>query len=350
MPERSPLLSVVPTPERSEGGGICFRFSIDSQKSTINNFPLAKSSISNALQSAKRLMTTPPPTLWTRGGLSLWQLFRNICRAIVDDDLIGRASGLAFNTLLAFFPMLLFLLALFGAFASRSELLEARFLLLFAPVLPPAAFQLLRQVVKELSVDPSGHKLSLTIVLALWFASGGISSMISTLNLTYRVPDSRSWLKIRLIALGLTLVLTVLLLFSLFTVLAGAHVVDWWGSALDLESSSLILAKAIQWPLALVFLMVSFSLIYYFGPDIEQKRWHWVTPGSLAGVLLWLAASGCFRLYLHYFNTYSTSYGSLAAVMILLVWMYVSGLAFLIGSEIDAEIGRTLAIPARLTV
>jgi membrane protein len=246
--------------------------------------------------------------------------------------------------------MLLLLLALFGAFASRSNLLEARFLILFAPVLPPAAFQLLRQVITELSADPTGHKLSLTIILALWFASGGISSMISTLNLTYRVPDSRSWIKIRTIALGLTLVLTVLLLFSLFTVLAGAHVVDWWGSALDLESSSVILAKAIQWPLALVFLMVSFSLIYYFGPDIEHKRWHWITPGSLAGVLLWLAASGGFRLYLHYFNTYSTSYGSLAAVMILLVWMYVSGLAFLIGSEIDAEIGRTLAIPAQLTV
>jgi membrane protein len=291
---------------------------------------------------------TKPPTLWTRGGLTLWQLTRNICIAIRDDDLIGRASGLAFNTLLAFFPMLLFLLALFGVFASRSSLLETRLLLLIAPVLPPAAFQLLRQVTTELSADPSGHKLSLTIVLALWFASGGVSSMISTLNLTYRVPDTRSWMRVRITAVALTLILTVLMLFALLTVLAGNHVVDWWGSALDMEAASVELAKAIQWPLALTFLMVSFSLIYYFGPDIQQKRWHWITPGSLVGVLLWLAASASFRLYLHYFNTYSTSYGSLAAVMILLVWMYVSGLAFLIGGEIDAEIGRTLAVPPQL--
>jgi membrane protein len=283
------------------------------------------------------------------GGLSFWQLTKNVLGAIREDDLLGRASELAFNSLLAFFPMLLLMLALFGVFASRSILLETRFLSFCAPLLPPAAFQLLRQLITELSADTGGHKLTLSIGLAVWFASGGISSMISTLNVTYKVPDSRSWIKIRAIALALTLVLTCLLLFAMFTVLAGTHIVDWWGAALNLESTSVMLGKIIQWPLALVFLMASFSLIYYFGPDVAQKRWHWITPGSLVGVLLWLAASGGFRLYLHYFNTYSTSYGSLGAVMILLVWLYVSGFAFLVGREIDAEIIRA-SLPPPITV
>jgi len=193
---------------------------------------------------------------------------------------------------------------------------------------------------KELSADTGGGRLTLSIVFALWFASAGISSMISTLNATYGIPDSRSWLKIRAIALGLTLVLTVFLLFALFTILAGTRFMDWLGAALGLQTATVFLWKAVQWPLALLFLMTSFSLIYYFAADTAHQRWHWITPGSLVGVLLWLAASGSFRLYLHYFDTYSTTYGSLGALMILLVWLYVSGFAFLVGREIDAELSR----------
>ena len=290
------------------------------------------------------------PSLWTRGGLSLWQLTRNVVTAIRDDDLIGQASGLAFNFLLAFFPLLLFLLALFSIFASRSAQLQTSFLLYFSQVLPFSAFELLRKVTTELALETNSGKLTLSVAVALWFASGGVSSMISALNSTYRVPDSRSWLRVRLTALALTLVLALLLLFALFTVLIGTSLVDWLGDMLNLEAGSVLLWKALQWPATMLFLMISFSLIYYFGPALKQKRWHWITPGSLVGVLLWLGASLGFRTYLHYFNTYSTSYGSLGAVMILLVWMYVSGLAFLIGGEIDAEIGRTLKIPLPLTV
>lgn len=294
--------------------------------------------------------TPPRVSLWTRGGLTFWQLARNVYHALLQDNLIGRASGLAFNFLLAFFPLMLFLLALFSMFASRSLELENSFLLYFSHLLPFAAFQLLRQIMGELSVETSGGKLTLSIALALWFASGGISSMISALNDAYRVPDSRSWIRIRATALALTLVLAILLLFALFTVLIGTRFVDWLGAALNLESTSVLLWKAVQWPAALLFTMASFSMIYYFGPDLDEKRWHWITPGSLVGVLLWLVASGGFSLYLRHFNTYSTSYGSLGAVMILLVWLYVSGFAFLVGGEIDAEIGRALAIPPRLTV
>lgn len=285
-------------------------------------------------------MTARPPTLWTKGNLTFFQLLKNVLRAIRDDDLVGAASGLAFNFLLAFFPALFFLLSLFGLFASRSAQLQTGFLFYFAPILPPEAFRLLQTMVRELSSHPGGGRVTISIVFALWFSSGAISSMISTLNATYRAPDSRSWLKIRAIALGLTLVLVVFLLFALFTVLAGTQVMDWLGATLRLETATVFIWKAFQWPLAVAFLMCSFSLIYYFAADITHKRWHWITPGSLVGVLLWLAASGGFRLYLHYYDTYTTTYGSLGALMILVVWFYVTGFAFLVGREIDAEIGR----------
>jgi membrane protein len=101
--------------------------------------------------------------------------------------------------------------------------------------------------------------------------------------------------------------------------------------------------KALEWPIALMFVVLSFSLIYYFGPDLKEQHWYWITPGSLFGVLVWLIASFGFRGYLHFFNTYSRTYGSLGAVMILLVWFYVTGLAFLIGGEINAQIEHAAA-------
>jgi membrane protein len=101
--------------------------------------------------------------------------------------------------------------------------------------------------------------------------------------------------------------------------------------------------KIIQWPAAILFVVMSYSVIYYCGPHLKERRWHWISPGSAFGAFLWLLTSVGFRMYLHFYNTYSASYGSLGAVMILLVWLYVAGLAFLIGGEINAEIERAAA-------
>ena len=101
--------------------------------------------------------------------------------------------------------------------------------------------------------------------------------------------------------------------------------------------------KVLQWPAALFLLVFAFSLIYYFGSDVKEQHWYWITPGSVFGVALWLAASFGLRAYIHFFNTYSKTYGSLGAVIILLLWFYVTGLAFLIGAEINSEIEQAAA-------
>ena len=280
-------------------------------------------------------------SVWKLGGpLTFWQLTKKVVHGVDEANLIDYASGLAFNFLLALFPLLLFMLALFGLFASRSSELQTSLLSYFADFLPPSAFQLLNDTTIELAKSSSGGKLTFGIVLALWFGSGGISSMISTLNAAYGVRDSRSWLRIRAIAIGLMITISILLLAALFVLLAGGRVVDWIGMKLNLGTTVVLVWKSMQWVAAALFAIVSFWMIYYCGPSLGRRHWYWGIPGSMFGAFLWLAASAGFRLYLHFFNTYTATYASLGAVMILLVWLYVTGLAFLVGGEINAEIER----------
>lgn len=279
-------------------------------------------------------------SIWKLGGLTLSQLARKVVHGIQEDDLFGRASELAYNFLLALFPLLLFVLTLVGLFASRSSELQSSLLAYFADFVPPSAFQLLKTITIEMAANATKGKLTFGIVLTLWFASGGTSSMISTLDAVYHVPESRGWLRGRVIALGLTISILTLLITSLFIVLVGENFTDWIGMRLHLSSIVVIAWKGLQWVAVVLFLTLSFSLIYCFGPSLDQRQWHWITPGSIFGGCLWLAASAGLRVYLHFFNTYTATYGSLAAMMILLVWLYVTGLSFLIGGEINAQIER----------
>jgi membrane protein len=278
--------------------------------------------------------------LWKIAGLTPPQLAKIVIDGIAEDDLLGRAAELAYNFLLALCPLMILLLSLFGLFAlHRAELLRS-FLSYVSLLLPPVAFELFREAVDEIVRTTGGGKLTFSFVLTLWFASGGMSSMISTLNAAYCVRESRSFLRYRALALGLTIAISILLVSALFLVLVGGHLSELLAFYLGLESVGIIASKVVQWIAVLFFLSLSFSLIYYFGPNLKGQRWHWITPGSIVGVFLWLAASGAFRCYLHFFHSYSRTYGSLGAVMILLVWLYVTGLAFLIGGEINTKIER----------
>ena len=277
---------------------------------------------------------------WSLGGQQPRQLARGVIRAARANDLLGSASGLAFNFLLALFPLVFFLLGLFGLFASRSAQLQTELLFYFADFLPPSAFQLLRSVIAELAQTASAGRITFSIFLALLFASGGFSSLISALNLTYRVSETRSWLRVRAIALGLTLVISILLLWALLIALVGGYAVDGVGVQLHLTAVVIALWKSLQWLAAVLFVTLSLSLIYYCGPDVRVRRWQWFTPGSVVGVLFWLLGLGGFRVYLHFFNTYTATYGSLGAVMVLLIWLYLTSLAFLIGGQINSEIER----------
>ncbi|MCU1299582.1 MAG: putative rane protein [Acidobacteriaceae bacterium] len=292
---------------------------------------------------SKLTTTQQLESMWSLGGLTLKELVKRVWAGINENDLLSRASELAYNFILALFPLLLFLVSVFGLFASHGKLLSSNLMNYLADVLPPSAFEIVNRTIMEVSRNSGGAKVTFGIVLTLWFASGGMVSMMSTLNAAYAVRETRSYFKVRAIALGLTIAVSILVIMALGVVLLGGYLAELAGSELHLGAFAILAWKVLQWPMALAFVVLSFSLIYYFGPDLKEQHWYWITPGSLVGVLLWLAASFAFRAYLHFFNTYSKTYGSLGAVIILLVWFYVTGLAFLVGGEINAQIEHAAA-------
>jgi membrane protein len=271
------------------------------------------------------------------------QLGRAVLEEISANNVLGRAAELAFHFLFALFPLIFLMMTLFGLFASRGGELLTGLLSYFADFLPPTAFQLLRRVTTEIAANASGGKLAFGVVSALWFISTCISSTISFLNAAYHIRETRSWSRVRVVGLVLSLLILFLFLTALLMVLAGSQFVDWLGAELRLHPLVVFVGNALRWPIAIFFVALSCSLIYHYGPDLkERRRWHWFTPGAAFGAFIWLVASLGFRTYLDFFDNYSLSYGSLGALMILLVWLYVTALACLIGAEINAAIERSL--------
>jgi membrane protein len=193
------------------------------------------------------------------------------CIAVTDEhNLLGRASELAYNYLLAIFPLLLFLVALLGLFAERGTQLRSDLLFYLSQLLPPAAADLVEKTLNEVTSNSGSAKITFGIVLALVSASGGMSSMISALNGVYTVRESRPWWKVRLIALGLTTAIAALVIAALALVLFGDYAAELVGSKLHLGSLLVVAGKVLQWPAALFFITLSYSLIYFVAPDVED--------------------------------------------------------------------------------
>ncbi|HEV2699790.1 MAG TPA: YihY/virulence factor BrkB family protein [Terriglobales bacterium] len=296
--------------------------------------PMGKSDLSTSEQVS---------TIWSLGGLTIGQLVRKVIAGVNQDNLTGRAAELAFNFVLALFPLFIFLLSVLGLFAARAIALREDLFVYVSQVLPPDAAQVVGKTLNEVMRNASNGKLTFGIVLTVWFASGGMTSLMSALNGVYRVNERRSWVKVRAISFVLTIAISLLIILALVIVLSGGYLANRVGVYFGLHDVAVLTSRVVQWPVAIAFVTFSFSLIYYFAPDLEEQHWYWITPGSILGVLLWIGASFAFRAYLHFFNTYSRTYGSLGAVMILMMWLYVTGFAFLLGGDINAQIEHAAA-------
>jgi membrane protein len=281
--------------------------------------------------------------MWELGGLSVKELSKRVWKAINDDDILNRGSELAYNFLLSIFPLLLFLIAILGMFAHEGTALREQLFTSISQALPSSASELVANTLNEVTKASGGGKITFGIVFFLYSASSAVATMIAVLNAAYHVRDSRSWFKTRSIAIGLTVGLMGMVALALALVLFGGKLADLAGMKLGMGTAAVIGWRVLQWLLALFFMSLTFAVLYYFGPDVEEQHWYWITPGSVVGVLLWLVSSFALRLYLHYYNSYSKTYGSLGAVIILLLWFYIAGLAFLVGAEINAEIEHAAA-------
>src|SRR5215213_9071472 len=276
-------------------------------------------------------------------GLSYKELGKRVYAEVLDDDVLGRSAQLSYYFLLALFPALLFLTSLLGYMAGEDSQLRQGLFNSLAAVLPGEASKLVAQTVTDVTQSSGGGKLSFGILATLWAASNGMGAISESLNAAYDLKESRPWWKVRLTAVGLTLALTLLIVTALVLVLYGHDIADAVSVKIGLGSAFATAWKVLQWPLVLVFVLLAFALIYYFAPNSHRQDWKWITPGAVVGVLLWLLISFAFKAYLSFFNSYSATYGSLGAVIILMLWFYFTGTAILVGGEINSEIENAMA-------
>jgi membrane protein len=267
--------------------------------------------------------------------ISWSELARRTWRDAMDDDILGLAAQLSYYLFLALFPAILFVLSL-ASFFPLTNLTDdiGRSI---GPFVSPQVLALIQEQMRRLANNEDGGLLTVGVAGALWSSSAALVSIVGALNRAYDIEEGRPWWKVRLIAIGLTLGVAVIVLVALSLVLIGPMVADrlanltGWGT--PFEMAWLVL----QWPLVFGLMATAIGFVYYFGPDAEQD-WAWITPGAITATLLWLVISLLFKFYVANFTDYEGSYGTVGGVIVVLLWFYVSGIAILTGAELNAEI------------
>lgn len=256
---------------------------------------------------------------------------------INDDEIFGRAAQLSYYFLLALFPLLLVLINLLGYIVKQGTEFRSTLITYLAAVMPSSAVTLVHTTLDEISASSGSGKLSLGLLATLWAASNGMGAISQTLNTAYDVQETRSWWRVRLISVALTTALAILIISALTIVLYGGSIGEMIASRYGFGQIFVTVWSLLQWPIALGFVLATFNLIYNFAPNLTAQQRKWFTPGAVVGVSLWLMISFAFRLYLHYFDLYSVTYGSLGALIVLMLWFYLTGVAILVGGEVNCE-------------
>jgi membrane protein len=254
-----------------------------------------------------------PSNPWKLGGLTVVELARRLWRETQKDELLGRAAQLSYYALLALFPALIFLTALMGLFSVESFMPELMSYL--RNVLPADALSMVQRFLTQVAEGSGANILSLGALGALWASSSGVTAIMDALNVVFGVQeDRRPFWRVRLTAIVLTI---------------GVAFTWMW--------------NVLQWPIIAGLMLIVVAAIYHICPDRQYKHWRWITPGSLFAVVMWLIVSLGFKAYVDNFGDYNKVYGSIAGVIVLMLWFYWSGMVLLLGGEINAEIENAVA-------
>ena len=252
-----------------------------------------------------------------------------------EEDILSSAAQVAFYFSFAIFPLLLFLVTLFGMVLSSADDLRGELFYYLRQVMPYSAYELVRTTIKEVTENSSSGKLTLGFFTAIWFASAGIDSIRVALNSVYNLRETRDWWKTKFQSLLFTLIIAILVSLALAVVFYGWKFISIAFTAFSIPLPAHFFLVIIQWIMVLILLIIIFGMLYNYIPNHSPRKWRWITPGSIVGIILWLILSGGFRLYLNYFNSYDKTYGSLGAVIILMLWLFLTSLVILIGGLIN---------------
>ncbi|HKC21852.1 MAG TPA: YihY/virulence factor BrkB family protein [Gaiellaceae bacterium] len=262
-------------------------------------------------------------------------------RAFLRDDATGLSKQIAYSSLLAFFPAVAFVLGALGLFHLYDNVVN-----LLEPIVPSGVISFIDNLQQDSSGSTSAWAFVIGFVLAVWAASGAMNTIIKAVNRAYELQETRPVWRSRAIAIVLVLATGVTTAGVFTLIIVGGSLGDAIAKKAGLGSAFQWTWSIVRWPLAFCALLLFFALVYYLGPDMRQRRWRWVTPGSLLGSALWLVLSGLFALYVKFAGNYTKTYGALASGIILLLWLNYSAFALLYGAELNSELDRK-AKPAR---
>jgi membrane protein len=262
-------------------------------------------------------------------------LLKRTIAEVQADNCFGLAAQLSYYFFLALFPALLFLVALASFFPIANLMDQITGAL--GRVAPYEALKLIQDQILKISQDKNGGLLTIGMIGTIWSTSSGVTAIIDTLNTAYDIQEGRSWWKVRLLSIGLTIALALFIIVSFGLVLVGPTLAETVAAWLYLGTAFKWTWLILQWPVVFLLVALAIALVYYFAPDAKQD-WVWITPGSVLATILWVIISLAFKFYVVQFGSYNATYGTIGGIIVLLTWFYVSSLAVLVGAELNAEI------------
>ncbi len=268
-------------------------------------------------------------------GLAPLPLGKRAVKEFLDDDMTTYAAALAYHSLFALFPFLIFLLGLLSVLHVPDFftwlLQQAR------TAFPADAYQRITEAVTQVQAQSRGGLLSVGILTALWAASSGMRALMNALNTAYDVEETRPTWQRYLFSLLYTVGLAILLIAASGLMLVGPQAIEWLADQAGLGGAFVAVWTWLRWPVAVLLLMLTAAIIYYVAPNVEQP-FTFITPGAVLAVVVWIIASLGFSLYVANFANYSATYGSLGGVIVLLFYFFISAAVLLLGAEINSEV------------
>ena len=270
-------------------------------------------------------------------GLSLYDVAIFFWKGLMEGAITTRASSLAFNFFLAFFPSIIVFFTLIPYIPIEG--LQETLMELLAVVLPPSTNEITFTTLDDIINNPRGGLLSLGFILALYFSTNGINSLIEAFNSSYHIREIRPLIQQRILSLGLTLLLSVMLIIAIGLIIFGTVVVNYLVENSIITSSAADLIIYGKWMVMLAMLFFGISILFHLGPALKSK-WKLFTPGSIFATIFIIITSIGFNYYINNFSQYNKIYGSIGTLMIILLWMYFNSIILLTGFELNASISN----------